>query len=85
LFPKTSESELDKKQKVQHDVSVNFDDDDDDFGEYDLTTPEGQMTMNPKLTAKAGATEARLEYNRRNARKRSKVIVGGSQKDMDLL
>jgi hypothetical protein len=63
-----------KKQKLQDDDSVEED------GEHNLTTPEGQMAMNPKLTAKAAGTEAKREYNRRNAaraRKRNKHHVGG--------
>jgi hypothetical protein len=62
-----------KKQKLQDDESLQED------GEHDLTTPEGQLGMNPKLTEKEAATESKREYNRRNAarsRKRNKFMVG---------
>jgi hypothetical protein len=71
-----------KKQKLQDDDSIEED------GEHGLTTPEGQMAMNPKLTAKAAATEAKREYNRRNAaraRKRSKYMVGDLQEQVHSL
>jgi hypothetical protein len=73
-----------KKQKLQDDES-----DEEEDGEHDLTTPEGQMAMNPgKLTAKAAATEAKREYNRRNAaraRKRNKHMVGDLQEKVHSL
>jgi hypothetical protein len=78
---KTSTSELHmnhKRQKLQDDEDSVEDED----GEHDLTTPEGQLAMNPKLTLKAAATEAKREYNRRNAaraRKRNKHAVGELQ------
>jgi hypothetical protein len=75
-------SDCAKKQKLQDDESVEEDD------EHDLTTPEGQMAMNPKLTSKAAATEAKREYNRRNAaraRKRNKHMVGGLQEKVHSL
>ncbi len=71
-----------KKPKLQDDESVEED------GEHDPTTPEGQMAINPKLTLKAAATEAKREYNRRNAaraRKRNKHMVGGLQEKVHLL
>jgi hypothetical protein len=82
---KTSTGEVDmtnKKPKLQDDGSVEED------GGHDPTTPEGQMAMNPKLTLKAAATEAKREYNRRNAaraRKRNKHMVGGLQEKVHLL
>jgi hypothetical protein len=82
LLTKTSASALLKKQK-QYDDTLHGDD-----GEHDLTTPEGQMAMNPKMTAKASVTEARREYNRRNAargRKRNKIMVSGLQDKVDSL
>jgi hypothetical protein len=85
-FAKTSTSELHmnhKKQKLEDDDSVEEED-----GEHDLTTPEGQLAMNPKLTSKAAATEAKREYNRRNAaraRKRNKHMVGGLQEKVHSL
>jgi hypothetical protein len=84
-FGKTSTGELHmnhKKQKIQDDDSFEED------GEHDPTTPEGQMAMNPKLTAKAAGTEAKREYNRRNAaraRKRNKHMVGGLQEKVHSL
>jgi hypothetical protein len=81
-FPKTSTGEIHKKQKIQDDDSFEED------GEHDPTTPEGQMAMNPKLTAKAAGTEAKREYNRRNAaraRKRNKHMVGGLQEKVHSL
>jgi hypothetical protein len=80
--PKASIGELYKRQKYQDDDTAEED------GEHDLTTPEGQMAMNPKLTAKAAATEAKREYNRRNAaraRKRNKSMVGGLQEKIHSL
>jgi hypothetical protein len=84
-FGKTSIGELHmnpKKQKLQDDES------DEEDGEHDLTTPEGQMAMNAMLTAKAASTEAKREYNRRNAaraRKRNKFMVGGLQEKIHSL
>jgi hypothetical protein len=71
-----------KKQKLQEDDS------DEEDGEHDLTTPEGQRALYPKLTAKAAATEAKREYNRRNAaraRKRNKSMVGDLQEKVHSL
>jgi hypothetical protein len=82
---KTSTDDFDMtktKPKLQDDESFEED------GEHDPTTPEGQMAMNPKLTLKVAATEAKREYNRRNAaraRKRNKHMVGGLQEKVNLL
>jgi hypothetical protein len=81
-FAKTPTRKLLKKQKLRYDLT--FDDD----GQHDLTTQEGQMTMNPKMTIQEGATEARREYNRRNAaraRKRNKLMVGDLQENVESL
>jgi hypothetical protein len=86
-FPKTKTStgelhRTQKKQKLQDDESVEED------AEHDLTTPEGQMAMNSKLTSKEAGTEAKREYNRRNAaraRKRNKHMVGDLQEKIKSL
>jgi hypothetical protein len=75
-FAKTPTDEFIKKQKIENvDAFVND-------SQPDLTTQEGQMKMHPTMTAEVGATEARREYNRRNAaraRKRNKLMVGDLQ------
>jgi hypothetical protein len=79
---KTSTGELRKKHKFQVDESGEED------GEHDLTTQEGQMAMNPKLTSLEAGTEAKREYNRRNAaraRKRNKHMVGDLQEKVHTL
>jgi hypothetical protein len=87
---KTSTSQLHsmthKKQKLQDDGGDDDDDDDSvedgDYDERDPTTKEGQMFLNPNMTSKAACTEAKREYNRRNAaraRKRNKHMVGDLQ------
>jgi hypothetical protein len=81
-FAKTPTREVLKKQKLQY--GFTFKDD----GHHDLITHEGQMTMNPKLTAHEGAIEARREYNRRNAaitRKRNKLMVDDLQENVESL
>jgi hypothetical protein len=81
-FTKTPTGELLKKQKFQYDDA--FDND----SQPDLTTQEGQMTSHPDMTAEAAATEARREYNRRNAaraRKRNKLMVGDLQESVGSL
>jgi hypothetical protein len=75
-FATTSTSELHKKQKLQDDDTA-----EEDF-EHGLTTPEGQMALNPSMTEDEAKAEAKREYNRRNAaraRKRNKHMVGGLQ------
>jgi hypothetical protein len=78
-----------KKQKLQDDDD---DDDDDsveeDYGEHDPTTTEGQMSLNPNISANAACTEAKREYNRRNAaraRTRNKHMVGDLQEKVHSL
>lgn len=82
---KTSTSELHKKQKIQEsDDSLEEVED----GEHDPTTAEGQMAINPNMTAKVASTEAKREYNRRNAaraRKRNKHLVGDLQEKVHKL
>jgi hypothetical protein len=79
---RTSTSELHKKQKLQDDDTA------EDDVEHALTTPEGQMAFNPKLTEDQAKAEAKREYNRRNAaraRKRNKHMVGGLQEKINSL
>jgi hypothetical protein len=80
----TSTSERRKQQKLQDDE----DSLEEDYGEHDPTTTEGQMAMNPNMTLKAACTEAKREYNRRNAaraRKRNKNMVGDLQEKVHSL
>jgi hypothetical protein len=81
-FAKTPTDEFIKKQKIQNvDAFVND-------SQPDLTTQEGQMKRHPTMTAEVGATEARREYNRRNAaraRKRNKLMVGDLQESVGSL
>jgi hypothetical protein len=81
-FAKTPPGKFIKKQKFQYDDAFDID------SQPDLTTQEGQMKTHPTMTGEAAATEARREYNRRNAsrtRKRNKLMVGDLQESVGFL